>query len=214
METDWRNLYGESWKGLITDEAFAHPAKFSRALIRKIYTHLIEDGFLKPGDTVLDPFGGVALGGHDAMRLGLHWVGCELEAKFHALGNGNIDLWRERYTWFPGTATLLNGDSRNLAQVVGAGINGTVSSPPYAETVMGAKDYIERMERLCNEPFESLAPRWQREITKYKREKRMTSSGHQFINADYGSTPRSTRWHERRRLLRRRHQPALRSGPH
>lgn len=135
METDWHNLYGESWKGLITDEAFAHPAKFSRALIRKIYTHLLEDGLLKPGDTVLDPFGGVALGGHDAMRLGLHWVGCELEAKFHALGNGNITLWRERYAWFPGTATLLNGDSRKLAEVLCGGVDSAITSPPYVNSL-------------------------------------------------------------------------------
>ncbi len=101
LTTDWRNLYGESWKGLITDEAFAHPAKFSRALIAKIYQHLLDEELIQPGDTVLDPFGGVALGGFNAMRLGLHWVGMELEEKFHTLGNGNIDLWEKQYPWFP-----------------------------------------------------------------------------------------------------------------
>lgn len=151
--TDWRNLYGESWKGLITDEAFAHPAKFSRALIGKIYSHLIEEGLLKPGDTVLDPFGGVALGGFNAMRLGLHWVGMELEEKFFTLGNGNIDLWRERYPWFPGTATLLNGDSRKLCQAIGCQVSGgAVSSPPYAESVNqhdAANDTARRLERMA-----------------------------------------------------------------
>jgi len=85
---------------------------------------------------VLDPFGGVALGGLDAMRQGLHYIGVELEEKFVDLGNQNIELWNSRYaphfpTW--GTATLLQGDSRQLAKVLG-GADGLISSPPYAES--------------------------------------------------------------------------------
>src|SRR5688572_18886268 len=86
FEDVWRGLYGESWKGLICDEAFAHPAKFSRALIRRIYDHVVSEGWAKSGDRVIDPFGGVALGGFDAMRHGLNWSGCELESKFVGLG--------------------------------------------------------------------------------------------------------------------------------
>lgn len=151
LTTDWRNLYGESWKGLITDEAFAHPAKFSRALIAKIYQHLLDEELIQPGDTVLDPFGGVALGGFNAMRLGLHWVGMELEEKFHTLGNGNIDLWEKQYPWFPGTATLLNGDSRKLAQAL-VQADGAITSPPYAESVNqhdAANDTARRLERMA-----------------------------------------------------------------
>jgi hypothetical protein len=79
----------------------------------------------------------VALGALDAMRLGLHWVGCELEPRFVDLGQQNIDLWLARYaphfpTW--GTARLVQGDSRHLAQVLGdAGC--CVTSPPYAESI-------------------------------------------------------------------------------
>jgi len=47
-EDVWGGLYGESWKGLIHDEAFAHPAKYSRALIRKIYDHVAEEGWANP----------------------------------------------------------------------------------------------------------------------------------------------------------------------
>jgi DNA modification methylase len=90
---------------------------------------------LKPGDRVVDPFGGVALGALDAMRCGLDWTGCELEPKFVALGQGNIDLWRGRYAphfagW--GTARLLQCDSRQLASVV-AEAEVCVSSPPYSD---------------------------------------------------------------------------------
>src|SRR3990172_2390074 len=134
---DWRNLYGESWAGEITPDAFAHPAKFSRALIRQIYKFLADEGMIHAGDTVVDPFGGVALGALEAMRLGLTWVGVELEAKFVALGNANIDLWNKRYMgnfkrW--GTARLVQGDSRELLDVI-ANADCAVSSPPFQESL-------------------------------------------------------------------------------
>lgn len=134
VENVWSGLYGESWKGLICDEAFAHPAKFSRALIRRIYDHVVEEGWAKSGDRVIDPFGGVALGGFDAMRHGLYWHGCELEEKFVGLGNSNIVLWNERFSRMPnwGVARLLQGDSRRLT-AVWAGNVCCVTSPPYAD---------------------------------------------------------------------------------
>jgi hypothetical protein len=65
------------------------------------------------------------------MRYGLHYRGRELEPKFVALGQQNIDLWNTRYsqwmtTW--GTAQIEQGDSRYLAE------RGTavIGSPPYA----------------------------------------------------------------------------------
>jgi hypothetical protein len=132
FEDVWRGLYGESWKGLICDESFAHPAKFSRALIRRIYVHVIAEGLANKGDSVVDPFGGVALGGFDAMHHGLNWYGCELESKFVGLGSQNIALWNERFSRMPnwGTARLIQGDSRKLAEVMSTSTC-TVSSPPY-----------------------------------------------------------------------------------
>lgn len=89
----WQGCYDASWKGLIVDDAFAHPAKFARTLIGRIYRHMIERGWLSPGMTVIDPFGGVGLGALDAMANGLHWVGVELEKDFFILGNRNIHRW-------------------------------------------------------------------------------------------------------------------------
>jgi tRNA G10 N-methylase Trm11 len=133
-QLEWYGLYRDSWQGEIVEQAFAHPAKFSRGLIRAIYDHLIEQGYLKPGDKVIDPFGGVALGGLDAMRHGLHWTGVELEEKFVALAEQNIALWERRYRpHFPawGTAAITQGDSRRLVELVGAA-DGALCSPPYA----------------------------------------------------------------------------------
>ena len=133
---DWYGLYSDSWQGEIVPEAFSHPAKYSRALIRKIYSHMLESGWIKPGDKVIDPFGGVALGAYHAMQNGLVWCGCELEPKFVDLGNQNIALWNGRYAphfakW--GTAVLIQGDSRNLVKNIQGEMNGAVSSAPFIE---------------------------------------------------------------------------------
>jgi hypothetical protein len=147
--SDWHSLYSDGWKGEITPAAFAHPAKFSRALIRHIYKHAIEEGWLVAGDTVVDPFGGVGLGAIDAMLNGLNWVGVELEQKFVDLGNQNIDLWDSRYngkvrTW--GTAQLIQGDSRNLGGVIEQA-GACVSSPPYAESLQGSDKIDHTIEK-------------------------------------------------------------------
>ena len=135
MITDsWAGCYPSQWKGMIVPDAIVHPAKFSSRLIRRIYDHMREEGWVLPGDTVIDPFGGVALGAMDAMRLGLSWRGVELEPRFVDLGNQNIAVWKHRYSFLPNwnrDAVLLNGDSRNLAQVL-AEAGECVSSPPYA----------------------------------------------------------------------------------
>lgn len=135
-ESDWRGLYRENWKGVITDESFAHPAKYGRGLIRKIYQHAVEEGWLHAGAEVLDCFGGVALGALECQLLGCAWTGVELEARFVSLGNGNLDLWNSRYghllNW--GTARLIQGDSRQLSAVI-RGADVSVSSPPYADSV-------------------------------------------------------------------------------
>lgn len=134
--TDWRGLYNEGWKGEITEEAFQHPAKFARKLIQRMYRHALEEGWLAPGDVVIDPFGGVALGGLDAGIHGLQWVGCELEPKFYAIASNNIALWERRFGGHGKFVrpVILNGDSRtlraNLATLV-EDCNLATSSPPY-----------------------------------------------------------------------------------
>lgn len=136
----WFGLYGESWADDIVPEAFSHPAKYSRALIRHIYQYLIDNHLIERGARVLDPFGGVALGALDAQLQGLHWIGCELEPKFVTLGNANLALWDAKYRpHFPrwGSARLLQGDSRRIAEVIRGSVNWDVdnnSRSHYTET--------------------------------------------------------------------------------
>ena len=79
---EWEGCYEGGWKNWIVPEAFSHPAKFSRALIERIYDHAMSEGWIEEGSIILDPFAGVALGGLNAMSMGLNWVGVELEPKF------------------------------------------------------------------------------------------------------------------------------------
>jgi hypothetical protein len=130
----WNGCYPSKWKGVIVDDAIVHPAKFSSKLIRRIYEHMTEEGWLKAGDVVIDPFGGVALGALDALRLGLRWRGVELERRFVDLGNANIDHWNGRFSQMPqwsGDAVLLQGDSRELVRILSESGQASVSSPPF-----------------------------------------------------------------------------------
>jgi hypothetical protein len=108
--TVWHGCYSDNWNGVIVAEAFAHPAKFARGLIRRIYEHMRDSGYITPGDRVIDPFGGIGAGAVDAMSMGLHWYGCELEPRFVALGQRNIDKWQR-------DLAMLNGDACGTARI-------------------------------------------------------------------------------------------------
>lgn len=145
---EWKGCYPSSWKGMIVPQAMSHPAKFSSKLIRRIYEHLRAEGWVKEGDKVIDPFGGVALGSLDAMRLGLEWFGVELELKFVDLGQHNISNWDAKFHKIPkwGKAVLRQGDSRKLLQVLRGNIPGaSVSSPPFADSL--SQDYLDPSAR-------------------------------------------------------------------
>lgn len=143
--TDWKGCYDETWHGQIVKTAFGHPAKFSRNLIQCIYCHAVIEGWVKRGDKVIDPFGGVALGALDAMLKGLNWVGCELESQWALIGKENILKWQKRYGGFAkGKAVLIQGDSRNLAALLDRGdIALAVSSPPYINSLHNREDGID-----------------------------------------------------------------------
>lgn len=85
--SEWQGCYGEGWTD-ITPESFSHPAKFSRALIRRIYRHAIDQGWIKAGDWIIDPFGGSGLGAKDGLYFGINWFGNELEPRFVDMGAG------------------------------------------------------------------------------------------------------------------------------
>lgn len=131
---DWHGLYSGTWKGVITEESFTHPAKFASELARKMFRHGLERGFWKAGDLVGDPFGGIGGGGIWATWAGLRWIGVELEPRFVAMARDNFRLhergWRQMRCELP---TIVQGDSRMFAELVGGSIAGAVTSPPYGD---------------------------------------------------------------------------------
>ena len=137
--SEWCGCYLDGWSGQIVPPAFAHPAKVSRSLVRRIYEHAFAEGWLRAGDIVVDPFAGISGTELDAMWNGCHWVGLELEPKFVMLSKANIGLWHLKYGSKPGfgSARILQGDSRKLSELIGRA-DVVCSSPPYAAIAAGA----------------------------------------------------------------------------
>lgn len=142
----WQECYKDSWKGIIAEAAYVHPAKFSKELIFRIIQHAMEEGFIQAGDTIFDPFGGVALGGLPSGLKGVRWVGLELEQRFVDLGHVNITLWNKKYGHLPQWVApiCLQGDSRHLIQVLREQCTCVVASPPYAESLNTDNNGIDR----------------------------------------------------------------------
>lgn len=128
----WANCYEKQLTGFIVPEAFAHPAKFSLALIERIYDHMIDRGWLRPGDVVGDPFGGVGIGGLVATYRKLHWIGCELEPKFVTLAEQNFAFHRHKFAALSLPYPIIyRGDSRQFYHCV----QSVVTSPPYCNSL-------------------------------------------------------------------------------
>lgn len=137
QQDSWEGMYRDSWGTLPTKESYEHPAKFAKNLIFAIVQHALDEGFVRPGDAVVDPFAGVSLGALPCLLHGLKVIHVELEPKFHALAQANVALWHQRYGHSQGygQAILLQGDSRQLVQLIEGQIALVCSSPPYAGNV-------------------------------------------------------------------------------
>lgn len=130
----WHGCYDDSWKGYIVEEAFAHPAKFSRGLIERIYKYMLAEGMIRRGDTVIDPFGGIGTGGIIAASNGLRWVGCEIEDKFCLLATENFSMHLMTWGQFSDPIPrVIHGDSRKLRECLTGAFPAAavVSSPPF-----------------------------------------------------------------------------------
>lgn len=136
----WRGCYDGHWRDLIVAEAFTHPAKFAPELVRKIVNYGIARGYWKEGDTIGDPFGGIAGGGIICAYHRLKWIGVEIEPKFVELARKNIALHADRWKRLGAAQpVIVQGDSRQFDQIVA----GVITSPPYAETMNHSRSGID-----------------------------------------------------------------------
>lgn len=77
----WQNCYDLQWGKMLSPESFSHPAKFAPGLIKRIFEHCLEMGYVQKGQIVGDPFAGIGGGGIFAAPLGLQHIGVELEPR-------------------------------------------------------------------------------------------------------------------------------------
>lgn len=87
----WTGCYDGSWKGHITPDSFAHPAKMAYGLLDRILRTGLERGWFAPGDTIVDPFGGICTTGILGAYHNLNVIAVELESKFVDLGKLNLE---------------------------------------------------------------------------------------------------------------------------
>lgn len=134
----WFGCYEGSWKGVIGPAAFAHPAKFSKALVERILDYLLAMGWIEKGEIIGDPFGGVGCGGIVAAYRGFQWYGRELEPKFVVLGISNFRLHYAKWDRLGVPYPVMDcGDSRQFDKGFLAAarqhdrLSGVVASPPY-----------------------------------------------------------------------------------
>jgi len=84
----WHGCYEGGWQDMIVPEAFVHPAKIAYSLLIRILTHVYIQDWIKPGSTILDPFGGISTTGILGAYNGYRVVTVELEEKFCRLAKG------------------------------------------------------------------------------------------------------------------------------
>jgi 16S rRNA G966 N2-methylase RsmD len=113
----WQGCYDDGWQGVIVPEAFAHPAKMSYGLLKRILDHA--KGRLNEGDVIVDPFGGIGSTGILGAYEGYQVVCVELEQKFVDLAEQNFELHKDAWVEFGNPfPIILQGDSRRLCEVI------------------------------------------------------------------------------------------------
>ena len=124
-----------------------HPAKMLPALA----DHAVR-AYSAPGDLVLDPMCGVGTTLVEAVHLGRHAIGVDLEARFTAIAADNLRLAVSQGA--PGRGRVMTGDATRLVDRLPPDVVGRVAlvltSPPYGQVTHGlvqarpggvAKDY-------------------------------------------------------------------------
>lgn len=159
-EGDWFDLYpkNRSKDMLYTQKSTEHPAKMSLPLLRKIIQEFLAYGMLKPGSTLLDPFGGRGSTATEWCKL---WpenraITCELEGHYIDMQWAN-KAQAEEIMGRPLDWIIMQGDSRKLDEYLSQ-IDASVTSPPYGKGVIGGcnEKAAARLRGLTQDPKSSL----------------------------------------------------------
>ena len=129
----WYGCYDSDiqYKGFVTPESYAHPAKASFLLIERIFKHLEKLELLKEGMTVLDFMAGSFRVPLLASLRGYKSIGVELETHFTKMGHDN-KKFAENKIGRKLDMEIIKGDSRELSKLLNKS-DVAVVSPPFAE---------------------------------------------------------------------------------
>ncbi len=134
-ELYWYGCYRGTYD-LIVPDSFAHPAKMAAPLCFRILEHLQELGLLEEGDIVLDPMAGTGMTNICAGAMGYSSISVELEEKFVSFQKENKE-YAERKLYKSLDWQMIQGDSRQLSELLKDKGLVSVTSPPYSEAQSG-----------------------------------------------------------------------------
>ncbi|MFI9641390.1 TRM11 family SAM-dependent methyltransferase [Micromonospora sp. NPDC051925] len=121
-------------RGRYVPESSSHPGK----MLPNLAAHAISV-YTGPGDLVFDPMCGSGTTLVEAMHLGRHGIGLDIEPRFTTLAEANVALASAQGA--AGTAKVLTGDATRLLDLVPASAVGQVglvlTSPPYGRGTHG-----------------------------------------------------------------------------
>lgn len=164
--TTWHGCYDGDMKALISPASFRHPAKMSRKLTERIFDHGAKQGYWNPGDSIVDPFGGIGTTGFIGAYRGYRVTCIELEGEFVDLFNGfdcdgegragnpcgddddhnphhvrgNLEINRRKLERLGNPLPqMIHGDSRVVLKRLAQPTAGAISSPPFLQSSGGAK---------------------------------------------------------------------------
>ena len=118
-------------KWFFTPESFSHPAKCHLGLLEWIVFT-----FTQEGDVVLDPMLGSGTTLY-ATLLGRSVIGVELESKFVKMAEDNLKKLNQMPLYLGvkqrGQAQIIQGDARQLENILRSSVDKCMFSPPFAE---------------------------------------------------------------------------------
>lgn len=134
---EWKGCYSndKKYNKYVTSDSFAHPAKMSWGLLDRIFQHLILNGWITSGSTVIDFMAGSGRTLIMAELFGYQSVGVEIEPHFIKMINDNVDKL-ESITGRKSNIQLFQGDTRQLSTILSDQDYVGICSPPYSTAIL------------------------------------------------------------------------------
>jgi DNA modification methylase len=126
----WKTDLDRKKLGYYAEGSMSHPAKMHVKMCRFILRKCT-----KPFDRILDPMAGISTTILEASLLGRDAIGVEYEDKFVKLSDESIKLLKSKASLaYKGGVVVVQGDVRDLTNILADEADSIVCSPPYCGT--------------------------------------------------------------------------------